>query len=288
MIHRRAFARRAAPPAMRQARFHEPPLFSGAVALQAGPHGGLVWQAPRDLRFAEACTALPIALPEALAAAASLPLALAPGRVPRPMVVLSPGGDTRTPLLRDGRLVGRYLPAILRFYPFLPVLDGPGLRAVVAGDLAGAHLLKGRASDGWRPVFGPGGQLAPEAAERVQALSVWQAQRDAALSAARALKAAGLLRPAPLAGEGWQTVDPARLPDLPEPTLGRLNRCGALALAYALVTGATHLPRLVAAEHSAVPASLAAGGDFLAAFARGADADADAGATLLWSEDGSA
>ena len=272
MIRRRRLVRGGGDAAPVRVRYAEPPLWSGAVSLKATLHGGHIWRLPEDLRFAESVAMLPLALAEALQAAAYLPLALTSDQVPRPMILLAAQAGTASPLITAGRLAGRYLPAILRFYPFLPHRDPAERHLVVAGDMAGTHLLQGQAGGRWMPVFDETGQLAPDAALRVQAMAQWQAGRDAALVAARALSQAGVLCPARGLAEGWQTVDPAKLAALSPDLAATLHRNGGLALAHALITGAAHWPRLFAAQASHVAADTA-GQDFLQAFGRAQAAD---------------
>jgi hypothetical protein len=136
----------------------------------------------------------------------------------------------------------------------------------------GAHLLPGQAGAGWMPVFDETGQLAHDAAQRVQAMAQWQAGRDAALVAARALARAGVLCPARGLADGWQTVDPTKLAALPANRAAALHSNGGLGLAHALVTGAGHWPRLFAGQASHV-APDTAGQDFVRAFGLAQAAD---------------
>ena len=272
MIRRRRLVRGGGDAAPVRVRYAEPPLWSGAVSLKATLHGGHIWTLPADLRFAERVAMVPLALAEALQAAAFLPLALTSDQVPRPMILLAAQAGTASPLIAAGRLAGRYLPAILRFYPFLPYRDPQERHLLVAGDMGGAHLLEGQAGGKWMPVFDETGQLAPDAAQRVQAMAQWQAGRDAALAAARALSQAGVVCPARGLADGWQTVDPAKLAALSPDRAAILHRNGGLALAHALITGAGHWPRLFAGQAPHVAADTA-GQDFLQAFGRAQAAD---------------
>lgn len=276
MIRRKRLVQSGATKAPLRIRYAEPPLWSGAVSLKATLHGGHVWRIPEHLGFAAGLSAVPLALSEALHAAAFLPLALTTGKVPRPMILLAAGPDTASPLVVDGRLSGRYMPMVLRFYPFLPLRDLQERSLVVAGDTGGGHLLQGRAGAGWLPVFDAAGQLATETAKRVQGLAEWQAGRDAALAAAQVLEQAGVLAPARGLAEGWQTVDPSLLAALPSDRVAAMHDSGALALAHALITGAAHWPRLHAGQSRPVPVDRA-GQEFLQAFGR---AQADDGYVL--------
>ncbi len=251
-------------------RYSEPPLWAGAAALKPSLHDGHVWHAARDLHFAEPLDAVPFALAEALNAASCLPLALAPGAVPRPMIILRGQGSVATSLIKGGRLSGHYMPAVLRFYPFMPLMDPQDHDLVVAGDLAGRHIQPGCPGAGWQDIFDDKGQLAPATAMHLQDLARWQAGRDAALTAARALARAGVLCPAPGFSPGWRSVDLARLAALPAEVVADLHRTGALGLAYALVTAAAHLPRVVQSltTHDTAEVTTALGQDFIAAMGR--------------------
>jgi hypothetical protein len=269
--------RRAARPVARPgADVEEAPLFASAVSLDPARHSAHVWRPPKDLGFARHLGALPLALTEVLRAAAFLPMAIAAGPVPRPMVVMSAMPGTPSPLIREGRILGRHVPAILRFYPFLPM---PGAAdGVPGGDPEGGLLLQGQVSAGWHPVFGPDGALSAPTAERVAALATWQKGRQAALAAARALSEAGVLCPAPvLSDDTWLSVDPDRLMGLPAAQVAALNRSGAMALGYALMTAASHLPSLVESSGTVAPraaATSSAASGFIAAFAQaGAETD---------------
>ena len=281
MIRRKRLVQRGATKAPLRIRYAEPPLWSGAVSLKPTLHGGHVWRLPEDLGFASGLSALPLTLSEGLHAAAFLPLALTTDKVPRPMILLAAGPDMPSPLVADGRLAGRHMPMILRFYPFLPLRDPQERDLVVAGDMGGGHLLQGRAGAGWLPVFDDTGELAPEAARRVQGLAAWQAGRDAALAAAGALARAGVLCTARGLAEGWQTVDPALLAALPSERVAAMHASGALALAHALITGAGHWPKLHTGQSRPMTADKA-GQDFLQAFGR---AQADDGYVLPFGAD---
>ena len=272
MIRRKRLVRRGAQDAPVRVRYAEPPLWSGAASLKASLHSGHVWRIPDDLEFAQGLKAVPLALSEALHAAAFLPLALTNDKVPRPMIVMAAVPDMPSPLIVDGRLSGRYLPMILRFYPFLPLRDPQEPALVVAGDMGGVHLLQGQAGAAWMPVFDDTGQLAPDAADRVQGLAQWQAGRDAALAAARGLAQAGVLCPARGLADDWQTVDPALLAALPPERVAAMHDSGALALAHALITGAGHWPRLYTSQ-APYTTKVSAGQDFLQAFGRAQAAD---------------
>ena len=249
---------------------NDPPLVEQAVGLDPSRHGGHVWRVPDSLAFAATVTAVPLALTEVLRAAAFLPLAIRAGDEPRPMVVLSSGGGGHSrSLIQGGRIAGRMVPAILRFYPFVPMLGASGW--FLGGDLAGGWMRPGPPDQDWHPIFGSDGQLSSAAAERVQALTTWQTGRAAALNAARGLAQAGLLCPAPVLNDpNWLSVDPDRLMALRGQDLDRLNRDGALALGYALLTGACQMPRLLDQGRAAPPTAVADGAasGFIAAFAK--------------------
>jgi hypothetical protein len=262
-------------------RYSEPPLWQGA-ALQPSVHTAHLWRAPPDLGFAAHLSALPFALTEATICAAHLPLALTAEAVPRPMIVLNAQGDGGpSPLIDQGRLLAGYLPAVLGLYPFFCQRHARTQALELAADMQGACILAemaGTASAGWQPIFDDSGQLSPALQARKTALATWQNSRDAAINAARALASLGLLCHAPLIGPAWQSVDTDRLMQLDGAALARLSQSGALALAYALVIGAAHLPRLVqgmvqgrgsaagsGAQTGTVPSRAAQ--DFMAAFA---------------------
>lgn len=267
MIRRKGQMRRAANLAVVQgARITEPPLCAGVAALSRAQHQGYVWRAPRDLDFAARLGALPITMPEVLRLAAALPLAIAAGDVPRPMAVLSVQDGGASPLITQGRIAGDLAPAILDFYPFVPMADAAA--GHLGGDFGGNCLTVGNAGAGWLPLFGADGALGADVAARIAGLPNWQIARQSVLAAARALDDAGLLCPAPLLGDrGWRSVDAAALLALRGARLDHLNACGGLALAYGLLVGAAHLPRLV---RRAAPAArpVDAAGDFIAAFAQ--------------------
>lgn len=273
--HKRSRKGAASDIAKVRVRYGEPPLWPGAATLKPSLHNGHVWHPARDLHFAEALDAVPFALSEALTAASCLPLALAPGAVPRPMIILCGPNGAAGRLINAGRLSGHYLPAFLRFYPFMPLLDPVDHDLVVAGDLAGQHIQPGGAGAGWHPVFDDTGQLSAATAKHLDQLAQWQAGRDAALTAARALARADVLCPAPGCAAGWRSVDAARLATLPAETAAGLHGSGALALAYALITGAAHLPRILQGhpQPDAPAVSAPSGQDFIAAMGR-AHADA--------------
>ena len=254
-------------------RYAEPPLWHG-TALQCNTHAAHLWRTPKDLGFAAHLTTVPFALSEALSCAAHLPLALTADSVPRPMIVLNAGGDGPSPLIDQGRLLAGYMPAVLGLYPFFGLRSGPNQALELAADLQGGSVISGTPSAGWQTIFDESGQLSPALVTRRTAVATWQNGRDAAIHAARSLASLGLLCPAPLLGPTWQSIDSTRLMQLDGPTLARLSPSGALGLAYALLIGAAHLPRLVLGRsgpsrespQTADPPRRAAQ-DFLSAFA---------------------
>lgn len=272
MIHRKRLTRQGAQDARGRVRYVETAPWPGAQVLRPAQHGGLTWRAPVDLHFADAVEALPLSLSEVMLAAAHLPLVLSDGAVPRPMVLLRARGAQQG-LIVKGRIASRYLPQILRFYPFCPLPQPQVGQLVLAGDLDGGYL--GYAQDG-QAVFDSAGQLSPPVAQLVQHLTQWQAGRDAALIAAKALARADLLRPAHSAAPGWRMVDPQKLADLDAATVAILHQTGALALAHAVIISTGHMARLL--DHGSATATglpdgptapmPLAGQDFIAAMAR--------------------
>ncbi|TVP68859.1 MAG: hypothetical protein EA339_15485 [Rhodobacteraceae bacterium] len=244
MIRRRSSGRNARHSRIATVVYQEPFPFEGAALLSRKTHSKLGWSRPKTFGYLDRCTALPFILPEALSAAAFLPLALSSDAVPRPMIVLSRASGLGSPFVQDGRLFGRHYPSILRFYPFLPTRDLQTGKLALAADLGGPFLLEHASDIATTPVFSPDAGLGEATTQHVAGIAEWASQRDKALAAAQALKSAGILCPVSEECELWQTVDPVALHALTASQSGKLHVSGALTLAHALITGAMHLPYL--------------------------------------------
>lgn len=158
------------------------------------------------------------------------------GVSPVVLLTLQPGLNSFVSL--DGRWLVRYVPAILRSYPFCvrPTADG---RRVVCVDQDSGLIVE--APTQAEIFFEPDGTPGPALREVVTFLQAYEANRLQTATAATALQQMGLLEPWPLttAGEdqgraisGLMRVREAALAGLSGEQLVQLRDVGGLALAY--------------------------------------------------------
>jgi len=140
----------------------------------------------------------------------------------------------------DGRWLGRYVPAVLRSYPF-GLLHSDGARRSVCVDLD-SGLVSDDPARGER-FFMEDGTLSPALQEVVGFLQAYETNRLQTEQAGNELQKLGLLEPWPLAAvsldgstqkiEGLLRVHEADLARLSGDELVRLRDSGGLVLAYA-------------------------------------------------------
>jgi hypothetical protein len=224
----------------------DPTLFAAPVALDRAQHRAqrLKSQAVRFDRTA-GMNALFVAAVEFIDVARDYPIVFIEAgkgddgqREVAPVAVLGLAQGENLMLGADGSWAARYVPALLRGYPFgLARTDGQNY-VVVIDDKADALS----ASEG-EPLFDAAGQATPMLEERRKFLEQLEAEAQRTRLFGRSLLELELLQPMrfdatlpdgqQLTVDGFLTVDEKKLAELPADKLEPLHRNGVLAMIYA-------------------------------------------------------
>lgn len=150
----------------------------------------------------------------------------------------------------NGLWEGRYIPAIYRCYPFLFAVDDEGKNILCIDEGSGQV-----AENGDHVGFFDGDEkLTPETQTMLDSLSQCKGGRTAADSACKTLFEANLIEPWPIQVEakegprevtGLYRISESNLTNLSAVSLKKLQRAGALSLAYCQLLSMTHLNGLL-------------------------------------------
>ncbi len=224
----------------------DPKLFTAPIALDRVQHRTQRLK-PQGVRFDRTAgmNALFIAAVEFIDAARDYPIVFIEAgqgedgkREVAPVAVLGLTQGENLMLASDGSWAARYVPALLRGYPFgLARTDGSNY-VVVIDDKADA-LTSG---DG-QALFNEQGEPTPMLEERRKFLEQLEAEAQRTRLFGRSLLELELLTPMrfeatlpdgrDLSVDGFLTLDEKRFADLPADKLGQLHKSGLLALIYA-------------------------------------------------------
>ena len=172
-------------------------------------------------------------------------------------------------VVEGGRWTARYIPAVIRRYPF------------ATASLPGAANLNVLVDDSWpgfsehagEALFGAEGQPAPALTQALDFLTRFEEEAERTRAFCRRVEELGLLREMKadaslpngqqLAIDGFSIIDEAKLQALPEATVAELHRSGMLMLMQAHLLSLANIRHLVnrkaeRAERSATPGELAA------------------------------
>jgi hypothetical protein len=225
-------------------------MTSSFVPITRHRHGSLRWKRPRDLHRASTSALLPLVLPELVRAQAALPIAFVPHLDSfRPVAV----GGLRTGkslfVSPDGRWLARYVPAVLRSYPFAIGQSEDDKKILLVLEPDG---LAGEPGIG-EPFF-EDDKPAGVVSEILNFLIEMDRAEQATHKAVEALRAQDLLEPWPirltLGGkaediQGLYRVHEKQLNDLAADAFAGLRESGALLLAYSQLMSMQNLPDLV-------------------------------------------
>ena len=212
-------------------------------------HSSKSWVRPVNYDFAARDAICPLAGLEIPVAAISYPIAfIKVADAYQPVAVLSQSAGTNLFLAPNGTWVpGRYVPSLVRVYPFR-LLPAENKSSMVLCVDEGSGLVQ----DGNRgePFFDPDGQVAPSVAN-ITGLLEAAARSRASLEPALASRAAtGLIVPWEQASTpeqakaGLYRIDERRLRSLDDASFGVLRHNNALPLAYAQLLSMSNLEML--------------------------------------------
>ena len=228
-----------------------PGIFRAVEAVEAGRHGTLRLDRQSGFAFARQLNAVPLGLTEIIAAS-EIPIVLTATAVPVPMAVLGIRAEENLLVQADGAWrPGAYVPGWLRCYPFLllPATDAPD--TLVLALESGAPLLSTEAGE---PLFAEGAPSEMLAGALRFAAAMRAALQDS-VAFGKALNDAGLLRPqqadltlrsgGSMRVDGFLTIDPDKLDDLPDETFLAWRRRGWVAPLYAMLHSSPRWGRLL-------------------------------------------
>lgn len=216
------------------------------VAVTRENHQDKSWRAPAGYHFAKGTNIAAVFLSEAGIAAASMPLVVQKvGEAHALVALMGAQAGHNLMVAADGKWLGRYVPAVLRLYPFRLAKPAGKTEAVLC-----IHEIPGVLGDRdyGQPFFDAHGQLSTQLADVLKALGTLEAEGQATRNAVDALDRLGLLAPidlqvrtpgsadAPKTGvSGLFRVDEKKLHALDATTFTSLRDSGVLALAYAQI-----------------------------------------------------
>ena len=228
-----------------------PGIFRAVEAVEAGRHGTLRLDRQSGFAFARQLNAVPLGLTE-IVAASEIPIVLTATAVPVPMAVLGIRAEENLLVQADGAWrPGAYVPGWLRCYPFLllPATDAPD--TLVLALESGAPLLSTEAGE---PLFAEGAPSEMLGGALRFAAAMRAALQDS-VAFGKALNDAGLLRPqqadltlrsgGSMRVDGFLTIDPDKLDDLPDETFLAWRRRGWVAPLYAMLHSSPRWGRLL-------------------------------------------
>lgn len=215
-------------------------MYRSAHVLDRHQHRGLRIAPPAGFAHARACVALPLTLPEYVQAAHEYPIVFTEaGEGPRSVVLLGIRPAENLFVAADGRWEGRYVPAIVRRYPFVLAERGDGAEPLVCVDAA--HAGYG-ASDG-EALFTDEGEPSRYLGDVMSFLRAFRVEVARTRSVVEQFAQLGLLQAMkanfepvgsdPCVLDGFRVIDGERLAGLAGAELEALARSGALAAAYA-------------------------------------------------------
>jgi hypothetical protein len=221
---------------------------SSAQPVSWGRHQDWSWQSPKEFAHARDLRSVPIALNEAVTAAACFVLVFVPGPVgPMPHALLRRGAQGHSAFVgREGQWQASWLPPRLSAWPF-DLLASPGGGHAFAVHEDSDLVVHGRAG---HPIFAQGDgapALAPETARRAAILKTQAEALPATARASAALADLGLLTEFD-PDRSLLVTDPQAAADLDEAGVVALHRSGALALLHAGLVSHAHLAWMEKAE----------------------------------------
>jgi hypothetical protein len=211
------------------------------VPVSPDRHSGQVWRRLSTYSFVAKENYVPIGAAEFGRVTTAFPIGfmeLSGQYYPVAILSLVPGRNQF--VASDGRWLGGYIPILFRCYPFRLLRQGNTDQFALWVDTDAEQLHDAAAST--ELFYGPDGKLAPATKQVFDALAHFEQSRIAAMIAAAALSAEGILCPWEIKvreGEqerlvkGLHRIDEVALNKLDDTAFLRLRRANALSIAYA-------------------------------------------------------
>lgn len=227
--------------------------------LSPNKHSLLGWRPFTHYGFAAQSTFIPISVSELLAINGVMPLAFAKHQNDEFQLVAIQGLSHQQNLYvgRDGKWLGRYVPAMHRGYPFKLKPSEDAGKFVLCGDIASEWLHDPSEPDDHR-VFTAQGNLSPHVQEVATFLQNLQKDLQRTCSLVSQLNDANLIEPWPIqfsspeASSGQQQqvkglfrIKETQLRTTDPNTLTKLAQSGALSVAYAQLLSQGRLNDLI-------------------------------------------
>lgn len=225
-------------------------FYQRVVALNDGAHADLRVSPVTDFRYAAKTNSVPLLGAEFADAAREYPIVFVrTGNSVVPAVLLGLRENENLFVGADGKWDGRYIPAYVRRYPFVPAQDAAG-ELVVCIDEAAACFGTGKGE----PLFAAG-KPSPQLDHAINFLRDFQQGVVATEAIVARIEALGLLRDADSLARlndgreyrlnGLRVVDEAKLRALDRDVVMELFTSGALSLIHAHLISLGNLGRLV-------------------------------------------
>lgn len=226
-------------------------FYQNVALLDAEKHRKLRFKPFADVRFASKAQTALLAATEIPDCAVEYPVVFAPTKDgPVAVALLGLRQNDNLFVTAEGKWDGRYIPAFLRRYPFLPA-TAPDGKVMIAIDDTCANLNR----DDGELLIDADGKATPYLNELIKFIE--QVHVDYARSAAfaKSLAERGLLRDmnaeikrdsgTQFTLTGFQIADEAKIAELPDAELAAMVRNGQLALLHAHLVSLRNLQKLV-------------------------------------------
>ena len=227
-------------------------IYGRPVALDRNVHKDIGIIQNTGIRFAEACQTALIAAAEMDHAAKDFPVVFTKENDDYlPLAIFGLQQEQNLFVDAAGQWAGRYVPAFLRRYPFVPVL-GPKEddTMTVCIDETSPIVARGQGT----PLF-IDGKNSPLLDDAIRLLEDYKTQMDVTLALTRQLNEAGLLSEKTvqfklndgqaLSLTGFATIDAEKLAQLSAETVNKLFQSGALQLTFLHLSSLGNWDRLI-------------------------------------------
>jgi hypothetical protein len=239
-------------------------FYKDVTLLDSQKHRKLRFKPFDDIRFAGGAQSALLSASEIPDCAVEYPVIFAPTRDgPVAIALFGLRPNENLFVTPDGKWDGRYIPAFLRRYPFLPATSPSG-EIMIAIDETCANL----GVDEGELLIDGDGKATPYLGDLMKFIERVHADYARSAAFAKSLADRGLLRDMnaeikldsgeKLAVTGFQIADESKLAELPDAELAALSRNGQMALIHAHLLSLRNLPKLMARLNRTVAAEPAA------------------------------
>lgn len=226
-------------------------FYKNVTLLDTRQHRNLRFKPFADVRFASTAQSAMLAASEIPDCAIEYPIVFAPTRDgPVAVALFGLRQGENLFVTAEGKWEGRYVPAFLRRYPFLPA-TAPNGSVMIAIDDTCTNLGE---TEGELLIDGEG-NVAPYLGEMLKFIGTVHADYSRASAFAKSLAERGLLREMnaeiklesgeKFAVTGFLVVDEAKISALPDDELAKMARNGELVLIHAHLLSIRNLQKLL-------------------------------------------